>query len=100
MSRFYHRLINYVNIDPIPIKTADKQSFQAIGKGDMYVYLPNRDKTNSRILLKDVLYAPKMGITLVSVSRIARAGSTVVFTGNVCRIYSKDRNIVGEIKVK
>ena len=100
MSGFHHRLINYVDIDPIPIRTADKHSFQATGKGDMYVYLPNRDKTNSRILLKDVLYAPQMGTTLVSISRIAGAGSTVVFTANVCRIYSKDRKVIGEIKVK
>ena len=100
MSGFYHRMINYTEIDPVPIRTADKRTFQATGKGDMYIYLPNRDKSNSQILLKDVLYAPKMGITLVSISRVAGAGSTVVFTGNVCRIYSKDREIIGEIKVK
>ena len=100
MTGFYHRLINYVDVDPIPIITADKRTFQAMGKGDMYIYLPNRDKSNSRILLKDVLYAPRMGITLISISRVAGAGSTVVFTGNVCRIYSKDREIIGEIKVK
>ena len=100
MTGFYHRLINYVDTDPIPIKTADKRTFQATGKGDMYIYLPNRDKSNSRILLKDVLYVPQMGITLVSISRVAGAGSTVVFTGNICRIYSKDREVIGEIKVK
>jgi len=99
MTGFHHRLTNYVDISPVPIKTADKRSFEAIGKGDMYVYLPNRE-SNSRILLKDVLYAPTMGITLVSISRIAGAGSTVVFTGNVCRIYSKDRDVIGEIRVK
>ena len=93
-------MINYTDIDPVPIRTADKRTFQATGKGDMYIYLPNRDKSNSRILLKDVLYASRMGITLVSISRVAGAGSTVVFTGNVCRIYSKDREIIGEIKVK
>ena len=100
MSGFFHRLFNYIETEPVPIVTADKRTFQAIGKGDMYVYLPNRDKSNSRILLRDVLYAPKMGITLVSISRIAGAGSTVVFTGNVCRIYTKNREIIGEIKVK
>ena len=100
MSGFFHRLINYIDIDPVPIITADKRSFHATGKGDMYVHLPNRNKPNSRILLKDVLYAPKMGITLVSISRIAEAGSTVVFTGNVCRIYTKNRDVIGEIKVK
>ena len=100
MSGFFHRLTNYVKIPPIPILTADKQSFQAISKGDMYVYLPNGDKSNSRILLTDVLYTPKMGITLVSISRIAKAGSTVVFTGSICCIYSKERAIIGEIKVR
>jgi hypothetical protein len=100
MSGFFHRIFNYVETKPVPIITADKRPFHAIGKGDMYVYLPNRDKSNSRILLKDVLYAPDMGITLVSISRIAGTGATVVFTGNVCRIYSKDREVIGEIKVK
>src|SRR5271168_1838648 len=41
-----------------------------------------------------------MGVTLVSISRIAAAGSTVVFAGDACRIYDKDRKIVGRIKVK
>ena len=100
MSGFFHRFINYSKVEPIPIITADKRTFQAIGKGDIYVYLPNGDKPNSRILLKDVLYAPRMGITLVSISRIAKAGSTVVFTGSVCRIYSRDRDVIGEIRVK
>ena len=52
------------------------------------------------MLLKDVLYAPSMGVTLVSISRIAGAGSTVVFTGNVCKIYSRNKKVIGEIKVK
>ena len=90
MSGFFHKFINYVKIDPVPILTADKRSFHAIGKGDVHVYLPNGDKPNSRITLRDVLYAPKMGITLVSISRIAKAGLTVVFTGSICRIYSKE----------
>ena len=100
MTGFFHRLFNYVETDLVPIVTADKRSFHAVGKGDMYVYLPNRDKSTSRILLKDVLYSPKMGVTLVSISRIAGAGSTVVFTGNVCRIYTKNKEVIGEIKVE
>jgi hypothetical protein len=94
MSGFLYRFFNYVETEPVPIVTADKWIFEALGKGDIYVYLPNRDKSNSRILLKDVLYAPKMGVTLVSISHIAGAGSTVVFTGNVCRIYTKNRDII------
>ena len=46
------------------------------------------------------MYASEMGITLVSINRIAGAGSTVVFTRNVCRIYSKNCEVIGEIKVR
>ena len=74
--------------------------FEANGKGDMYIYLPNGDQEPSRILLKNVLFAPSMGITLVSISCIAAAGSTVMFTGNICKIYNKERIVVGVIKVK
>ena len=56
MTGFFHQLFNYTNTTPVPIVTANKRSFKATGKGDMYVYLPNRDKSNLRILLKDVLY--------------------------------------------
>ena len=62
--------------------------------------IPNRNHPNSRILLKDVLYAPSMGVTLVLISRIVSAGSTVVFTGEFCRIYNKGRTLIGEVKVK
>jgi transposase InsO family protein len=100
MSGFLHKFFNFVEIDPIPITAADKRTFQATGRGDMYVHVPNRDEINSRILLKDVLYAPMMGVTLVSISRIAGAGATVVFSGNLCTILNKDRKVIGVIKMK
>ena len=62
--------------------STDKQAFHAIGKGDILIDIPSDDAT-SKILLKDVLYAPSMGVTLVSISRIAAAGSTVVFSVKV-----------------
>jgi hypothetical protein len=67
MSGFQHRFFNFVEIDPIPITAADKRTFQATGKGDMYVYVPNLEKSNSRILLRDVLYAAMMGVSNPSV---------------------------------
>ena len=36
----------------------------------------------------------------MSISKIASAGSTVVFTGCFCRIYTADREIIREIRVK
>ena len=61
MSGFYHRFINFTDIEPVPITAVDKRKFQATRKGDMYVYIPNGSQPNSHILLKDVLYAPSMG---------------------------------------
>ena len=62
----------------------------------MRIYLPN----GNSVLLKSVLYAPSMGITLVSTSRIANAGSTVIFSGNICKIYDRNKQIISEIKGK
>ena len=100
MSGFRHRFINFTEIEPKPITTADKRTFSATGKGDMYIHVPNDDLPPSKILLKDVLYAPSMAVTLVSISRVAAAGSTIVFAGDSCRIYDKERRIIGKIKVK
>ena len=84
MSRFRHKFINIVEIKPVPITAADKRTFQATTKGKMLVHIPNGDKGHSRVYLMDALYSASMGVTLVSVSRIAKAGKTVVFQGNYC----------------
>lgn len=66
----------------------------------MYIYIPNRDQPNSRVLLKDILFAPSMGVTLVSISQIAHAGLIAVFIGDICKVYNKERKVIGEITVK
>ena len=50
--------------------------------------------------MKDVLYAPAMGVTLVSISCITSAGSTVVFTGNICKILNGKKKVIGIIQMK
>lgn len=100
MSGARHRFINYVEIPEKPISAADNRTFSAIGKGDMYILIPNGPGGESRVLLKDVLYAPSMTVTLVSISRIALSGSTLVFHGEHCRIYDKNRRLLGKIVVK
>lgn len=98
MSDHRHRFSNFVEIEPKPITAADKQAFHAIGKGDMLIDIPNGD-TTSNILLKDVLYAPSMGVTLVSISRIAATGSTVVFSGDNCRIFNNSKMLLRKIEM-
>ena len=89
---------NFVEIKPNPIMAADKCAFHAIGKGDMLIDIPNSD-TTSNILLKDVLYAPSMGVTLVSISHIATTGSTVIFSGDNCRIFNNLKSLLGKIEM-
>ena len=81
---------NYVSIAPKPITAADKCYFQAIGKGNLQIKIPNSSGTTT-ILLKDVLHCPDMGLTLVSIGKITAAGYKVIFRGLTCRIFdSKD----------
>jgi hypothetical protein len=96
MSGHRHRFINFTEIETRPITAADKRSFNAIGKGDMYINVPQGNGT-SQIRLLDVLYAPSMGVTLVSIGKITDSGASVLFHGNVCRIFDSTRVLLAEI---
>lgn len=67
MSPYMQRFENYVQTAPKSITAANKQSFQAIGKGDLQIQIPD-GKNTTVILLKDVLYCPDIGVTLIPIS--------------------------------
>ena len=96
MSGHRHRFVDFTKIEPKPITAADARSFSAIGKGSLYLELPNGNDT-SKVLLREVLYAPCMGVTLVSISQVTDAGSSVLFHGDNCRIFDSSKAILGEI---
>jgi hypothetical protein len=73
-----HRLINYRTIPPKPISAANQESFSAIGVGEMMIQAPN-GTTATKIRLQNVLYAPNMGCTLISISQIDQARYSVSF---------------------
>src|SRR5271168_1899707 len=98
MTPFHHRLLNYTPIASRPIQAADKRVFHAHGKGDMRIQIPNEGKTTT-ILLKDVLYAPDMGLTIISISRVAAAGYSTLFRSNFCRIFDAKQRRIGYIYV-
>ncbi|PPQ88011.1 hypothetical protein CVT25_001094 [Psilocybe cyanescens] len=98
MTLFCHCLINYVEINTRPITTADKQVFHAIGKGDLWVRVPN-GQTTTTILLKDVLYAPDMGLTIISISCIAAAGYASLLCSNFCCIFDVKQKGISYIHV-
>jgi hypothetical protein len=90
MSGHRRCFINFTEIEAQPITAADKRSFDAIGKGNMYIDAPKGNGT-PQILLRDVLYAPKMGVILISIGKITDSGCSVLFHGDVCHIFDSSR---------
>src|ERR1700678_3130475 len=67
----------------------------------MRISMPNSGTTMT-ILLKDVLYAPKMGVTLVSIGKIDAAGYATLFHKSQLQIFSsrKEEKLLAQIKMK
>src|SRR5277367_5895764 len=101
MSPFKQKSINFVSIQKKVLTAADGGTFEAIGKGDMHITIPN-NKTTTRILLKDVLYAPQMGIMLVSISKIDTASFASLFHKGCLRIFApgKGRKLMGQVPMQ
>lgn len=64
---------------------ADKRVFFANGMGDLRIHVPNGESFTP-VILRDTLHAPEMALTVVSISRIAKAGLSVSFEGSICKI--------------
>jgi hypothetical protein len=52
-----------------------------------------------KVLLKDLLYAQDIGVTLVSISRITTAGHKAIFDGPLLKIYNSSKKLLGEVPV-
>ena len=99
MSPYCEHFENYVHIVLKSITVANKQYFQAVGKGDLCIKLPNGPSTTT-VLLKNVLHCPDMGLTLISISKITTAGCKIIFRGPTCRIYYLKNKIIGQVTIK
>jgi hypothetical protein len=99
MSPYRRNFINFVRIKGQTITATDGQEFMATGLGNMHVELPN-GRSMSRILLKDVLYAPNMGATLILISKIAAAGFRTVFQKDLLEIFGPRDSMLGCINVR
>ena len=96
MSSYRSQFLDYKPIVPKPITAADNHTFHAIRKGDLMISLPN-GKGHSRIRLRDVLYAPKMGIMLMSISKLDLAGYAALFHDKCCQIFNAQKKRLGEV---
>ena len=79
----------------ITITAADKRTLWVTAKEKLLI--PNGDKGTSKVHLLNALYLPSMGVTLVSVSKITKSGSIVIFQGNYCQIYNQAKDRIGKI---
>ena len=96
MTPYRHLLSNYTAISPKSINAANKHTFQAIGCGDLKISVP-MDNEKASITLKNVLFAPDIGMTLISIGLVDRAGYSATFGNGVCTIRDKTKRIVGKI---
>ena len=98
MSPYQNKFLNFISIKPKTIRAADGQVFEVIRVCNIHIELPNGWST-LWILLKDVLYAPAMGLTFVSISKIAKSGFMIVFHKNILKIMGPQNSILGTIDV-
>ena len=77
--------INYSPINNTTITTANGRKLKALGKGDMRIELPNGTK-RTKTILKEVIHAPDMAFTLISVGQLDDAKCSATFSGGMCTI--------------
>ena len=97
MSSYKHLFTDFQPIEPKPIRAADQHVFNAIGKGNIRITIPNGEIATT-ITLEDVLYCPRIGLTLVSVAKMTEAGFAVIFRGSECRIFDSSKTLIGKIR--
>ena len=95
MSPYTDAFTDFEFITPKPISAANNQTFKAIGKGNLRVKIPNGENFTT-LTLRDVLYAPSVAFTLISLSRVDKVGyTTVIADGELHLIGRSDNTIIG-----
>ena len=70
--------------------------FYTIGTGDLRISVPNGESFTT-VLLRNALHAPEMGTTIISISRITKAGYSVTFDASTCKIRNPSGKLIGII---
>ena len=79
-------LVNFQKfLTPSQVKLADNSILYSYGKGDVYLTVyDGAEKVN--VVLKDVLYVPKLQNKLLSLASMTEKGASVEFKGKSCKI--------------
>src|ERR1700761_7342681 len=70
--------------------------YRNTGMGDLRIRVPNGE-SSTPVILRNALYAPEMALTVISINRIAKAGYTVSFEKEACKIKDGGGKVVGII---
>ena len=96
ISPYRNDLEKFTEIPLKPFQAANRQNFQAVGKGEMVIDIPNGADI-SQLCLREVLYSPEVGYTLVSVGRLNDSSFSATFGGGKCVIQGPDGEELGSI---
>jgi hypothetical protein len=84
---------NFAEISPEPIRDADGRTFSVVGKGSISIIFPmGKGQKPTNVLLMGVYYSPDMAYTLISVSRLDRAGHIFHTEDQICSISTPKPN--------
>ncbi|KZV80781.1 hypothetical protein EXIGLDRAFT_569675, partial [Exidia glandulosa HHB12029] len=87
---------NLEEILPREFRAANSAKFAAKAKGELVINVPN-GVSSSALRLTEVLYAPEVGYTLVSIGQLDKLGFKTEFGDGKCRITAPDGQTVGEV---
>jgi GAG-pre-integrase domain len=91
----WSKFIMYRNVQQ-KITTADGRTLNAIGMGNLQLELPNSSGKTVTIF-KDAIHTPEMAFTLISISRLDRAGFLVTFSKEMCTIKNPKSTTIATI---
>jgi GAG-pre-integrase domain len=75
---------NYKMVQHV-ITTVDGWLLIGVRMGDLHIELPN-GSGKSKLLFKNAIHIPTMAFTLISISRLDKAGFTIMFNKGMCTI--------------
>ena len=96
LTPYRNALEHFVEIPPKLFQAANKQNLSAVGMEEMTIDIPNGTDM-SKLWLTEVLYAPEVGYTLVSVERLDEKGFEPTFSHGKCVIHRPKGEHVGVV---
>ena len=95
---YCHDRTKFTNYKPTQqeITTANGRIMTTIGMGDLQIELPNSSQ-KTKTIFEGAIHAPDMAFTLLSISRLDKAGFSVTFKKGMCTIRNSKRKMITTI---